>query len=63
MGNNTLTDEAKRLMINKVEELFSPNLSGKLNLRELEILSRIDDSLLKDKFLKDCIGDPILLLK
>jgi len=60
---NNFTDENKKLMISKVEELFSPNLSSSLNLRELEILSRIDESLLKNKFLKDCIGDPILLLK
>ena len=58
-----MTDDSKRLIISKVEELFTPNLSSKLNFRELELLSRIDEHLLKDKFFRDCIGDPILLLK
>ena len=42
MGNPNLTDEQKRLMISKVEELFTTNISSKINMKELEMLSKID---------------------
>jgi golgin subfamily A member 4 len=51
-------------MLSKAEELFSTNnLSQKINLRELEQMSRIDENLLKDKFVKDCVGDHQQLLR
>lgn len=58
LGSSGYTDEQKRQLIGKIEELFTVNVSSKINMRELEVMSRIDESLLKDKFFKDCIGDP-----
>lgn len=63
LGSSGYTDEQKRQLIGKIEELFTFNISNKVNMRELEVMSRIDESMLKDKFLRDCIGDPLLLLK
>ena len=57
MANKDLTDEQKRFLINKVEELFTVNMSSKINMKELEIMSRMDENLFKDKFFKECIGD------
>lgn len=63
MADPNLTDEQKRMLLGKVEELFTSKISQKINLKELEHMSKIDESMLKDKFLKDCIGDPIALIK
>jgi golgin subfamily A member 4 len=63
MGNPALSEEQKRLLLGKAEELFQSNISEKLNLKELEFISRIDEQMLKDKFVKDCIGDHISIVK
>jgi len=63
LGSRGYTDGQKQELISKIEELFTVDISSKINMKELEFLSRIDESMLKDKFLRDCIGDPSKLLK
>jgi hypothetical protein len=49
--------------LGKAEELFKTDISSRINLRELESLSKIDPSQFKEKWMKDCIGDTVHLLK
>ena len=63
MGNPGLSEEQKRLLLGKAEELFQNNMAEKLNLKELEFVSRIDEQMMKDKFVKDCIGDHVSIVK
>ncbi|KAL4479494.1 hypothetical protein ABPG72_011816 [Tetrahymena utriculariae] len=61
--NSNLTDEQKRMLIGKVEELFTLDLSKRLNIRELEHLSKIDNDMLKDPLIRAIIGDPVAMVK
>ena len=40
------------MLLGKVEELFTLDLSKRLNLRELEHMSKIDNEMLKDPFIR-----------
>lgn len=55
MGTN-LTDEQKKLLFNKAEELFKTNFSKRFNFKEMENMSKIDLDMLKDQLFKDIIG-------
>lgn len=61
--NSNLTDEQKKMLLGKVEELFTMDLSKRLNLRELEHMAKIDNEMLKDPFLRSIIGDPVAMVK
>lgn len=49
MSDPNLTEEQKRLLLGKAEDLFSTNLSKKFNLKELEQMAKIDENMIKDK--------------
>lgn len=51
------------MLLGKVEELFTLDLSKRLNLKELEHMSKIDNEMLKDPFFKSIIGDTVGLIK
>lgn len=51
------------MLLAKVDELFTLDLSKRLNIRELEHMSKIDNEMLKDSFFKSVIGDTVGLIK
>ncbi|KRX10902.1 hypothetical protein PPERSA_12026 [Pseudocohnilembus persalinus] len=64
MSDPSLTEEQKRRLLGKVEDLFTSKISSKINMRELEQMSKIDANMLKDKFIKDALGgDPLAIIK
>lgn len=63
INNSGLTDEQKRMLLAKADELFTLDLSSKLNIRELEVMSKVDNEMLKDPMIRAMIGDPIAMVK
>lgn len=61
--NSNLTEDQKRMLLGKAEELFTLDLSKRLNIKELEHLSKIDNDMFKDPLLKAIIGDPVAMVK
>lgn len=51
------------MLLGKAEELFTLDLSSRLNMRELEHMSKIDNDLFKDPLIRSLIGDPISMIK
>lgn len=63
INNSNLTEEQKKMLLGKAEELFNMDISSRFNLRELEVMSKIDNEMLKDPLIKSIIGDPVAMIK
>ncbi|EGR29468.1 phage head-tail family protein, putative [Ichthyophthirius multifiliis] len=61
--SSNLTDEQKRFILGKAEDLFKLEYSKRFNIKEIEQMAKIDLEMLKDPLVKDCVGDGLLLVK
>lgn len=63
INNSGLSEEQKKMLLGKAEELFAIDMSKRLNLRELEVMAKIDNEMLKDPLIRQIIGDPVAMVK
>ncbi|EGR34049.1 phage head-tail family protein, putative [Ichthyophthirius multifiliis] len=61
--NSNLTDDQKKLIIGKIDDFFLLDIQKRLNIRELEHMSKIDNEYLKDNLIKQIIGDSFSFVK
>lgn len=51
------------MMLGKAEEMFTLDICNKLNVRDLEVLSKIDNEMLRDPLIRNIVGDPVAMVK
>jgi len=51
------------MLLGKADELFDLDIANRLNLRELEVMSKIDNEMLKDPLIRSIVGDPVAMVK
>ena len=51
------------MLLNAADEMLKLDIGNMLSLRELEIMSKVDNEILKDPSIKNIIGDPVAMVK